>query len=116
MEVLKHKHHFHYNARAMTNNLEITDNNLIRVDLALRKAERDDLAIDKKNLRIGQPLWVRSLITGNVDNHPIIISNDIDRIQLTIWFENDQLYVPASSLDCKATTQETKVSNTNSSH
>lgn len=112
VDVLIYKTHFHYNARAMKKNISeipkqlpnagkmIDQNGDARflVVLSLRKAEADDLKIDKKTLKIGQPFWLRGA-DGRFDNKPQIISKDQDPEEIKMWLQYEMIYVPASTIE-----------------
>jgi hypothetical protein len=71
----------------------------LTVQVSLRPAQAEDLKQDAKNLRIGQPLWIKSKHTGKFDNKPVIISEDTDPFELGRWLKEEMLFVPASDLD-----------------
>ena len=73
----------------------------LTIQIELRKADSHDLKVDAKNLRLGQPLWVKSLETGKFDNKPVIIEEETDPHQLAHWLQGGQVFVPASDLDLK---------------
>tara|TARA_R100000306_G_C4339575_1_gene124518 strand:- start:119 stop:370 length:252 start_codon:yes stop_codon:yes gene_type:complete len=72
---------------------------MVQVTIKLRKAEPEDLKIDSRTLKRGQPFWLKSMITGKFDNKPEIISLETDPGELAEWLRNDMIYVPASSLE-----------------
>jgi len=66
------------------------------VSIKLRLADSDDLKIDSKNLKIGQPYWVKSMFTGEFDNKNLIISSDTDVNELAIMLKNNMVWIPDS--------------------
>ena len=64
------------------------------VEIKLRLADKHDISLDKKNLRVGQPFWLLSLKTNKFDNGCQIINNDMDVDELGRWLRCGQIYVP----------------------
>jgi len=90
---LKHKSHFHYNARA-TKSFFMEDNVSFEVALKVRKALPEDLKIDARTLRMGQVFWLRSKQTGDFMNQPLKLDDETDVAELAGWLANDMIYVP----------------------
>tara|TARA_R110002050_G_scaffold126085_3_gene246759 strand:- start:621 stop:869 length:249 start_codon:yes stop_codon:yes gene_type:complete len=72
---------------------------VVQVTINLRKAEPEDLKIDRCTMKRGQPFWLKSMITGKFDNKPEIISMHTDPGELAEWLKNEMIYVPASSIE-----------------
>ena len=69
------------------------------VTLKLRLADANDLKVDSRTLKRGQPFWLKSMITGKFDNKPEIISLETDPGELAEWLRREMIYVPVSSLE-----------------
>jgi len=74
-------------------------NDVIEVPVKLRPAEPSDLKADTKNLKIGQPFWLKSQITGKFDNKAYILSYDQDPAEIAEWLNKKMIYVPISDLE-----------------
>lgn len=69
------------------------------VTIKLRLADAYDLKLDNRTLKVGQPFWVKSMITGKFDNKPEIITPATNTDELAAWLANNMIYVPISSLE-----------------
>ncbi|MAR57222.1 MAG: hypothetical protein CMM93_08575 [Rickettsiales bacterium] len=80
----------------MENNSE---KNILKVTVFLKLATADDLKVDQKTPKLGQPFWVRSCNSGQFDNQAYIIDEDTDPYEIANWLEQDMIYIPVSSID-----------------
>ena len=67
--------------------------------IKLRIATAEDLKINSSTLRHGQPIWIKSMLSGKFDNGPLIISDSTNTQELAEWLKFKMIYVPISSLD-----------------
>lgn len=77
-----------------------------KITIALRLAEPEDLKIDNRNLRIGLPIWIRSMITGEFDNSPVILDEYTDPKEIAHWLYHKMIYVAVSALDVPSVAPE----------
>ena len=71
---------------------------VVSISVRLRKADADDLKLNKKEFKIGQPFWVRSNSTGEFDNKNYLISEDTDPYEIKRWLDFGMIWVPESSI------------------
>lgn len=64
------------------------------VSIVLRLASPDDMKQDKKNLKMGQPFWVKSMYTGKFDNKNLITNKDTDVAELALWLTQKMVWIP----------------------
>jgi hypothetical protein len=71
---------------------------VISIKVKLRKAVADDLKVDNKNLKIGQPFWLRSNTTGEFDNKNYLISEETDPYDIFKWLQFGMIWIPESDI------------------
>ncbi|MCQ0110305.1 hypothetical protein [Zhouia amylolytica] len=59
----------------------------------LKLADPEDLKLDNRNLKIGQPYWLKSSITGNFEGC-YIINEETDPFEVLNWLKNEMIYIP----------------------
>ncbi len=74
----------------------------IEATVILRKADFWDVFHSVSKKRIGQPYWLKSTLTGNLDNKSYLVSEFTDSKELKAWVEKGMVYIPASDLDIQA--------------
>lgn len=84
----------------------------LEVSIKLRKATSNDFRITHTKSveglietsytpKFGQPYWVKSLKTGEVDNRNYQITEDTDWTEFRQYLRLDMVYVPASIFELK---------------
>jgi hypothetical protein len=69
-----------------------------QVHIKLRKATPEDLKVDDKTLKLGQPFWYKSLKTGEFSNQAYFITNDIDVHELSWQLDHGMIWVPVGDI------------------
>lgn len=71
------------------------------IKIKVRPAEPNDLKIDSRTLRVGLPIWIKSMITDEFDNSPVILDEYTDPKEIAHWLHHKMIYVAVSALDVK---------------
>lgn len=74
---------------------------IYQAPIFLRKANPWDVMQDLRRVRIGQVYWLKSDITGNLDNKSYITSQSTSLEDIKLWLDRGMLLIPASDLDLK---------------
>lgn len=74
----------------------------MKVTFDIRPAERNDIALDKINLRFGQVFFIKSMITQKFEG-PYKISELTDPQELGEWFKFEMIYVPVNAISNNVT-------------
>lgn len=73
----------------------------LETTIVLRRAQLWDVFHNGHNKRLGQPYWLKSMVTGKFDNKGYLVENFTNAKELKKWVECEMLFVPASDLEIR---------------